>query len=236
MDSSALSRVGYQQRGGYDARAWSPEPPPEEPAPKPKPKPPADGEKPFKEIPLIPRIATWFQSGARGASDGLSWGGAPEKVLERYPDTKWSSLTAGAALVTALTGGAEIAPVLDRWVATVSGARPTISNGGFLDLHYLLYGSLLDAQRPFAEKPPKDAKEKKTWKTWREDAAFELVRTQRDASAGCAAGSWDPKLDPFGFAGGRIYSTAMAVLALEAPNRFPRVWDPKTKKLGPIDK
>lgn len=57
----------------------------------------------------------------------------------------------------------------------------------------------------------------------------DLAATQRKKADACAAGSWDPQRDPFGIAGGRVYSTAMAVLALEAPNRFPRVWNPKRR-------
>jgi hypothetical protein len=36
-------------------------------------------------------------------------------------------------------------------------------------------------------------------------------------------GSWDPE-DAWGFAGGRVYSTAILALALLTPTRYPRGW------------
>jgi hypothetical protein len=218
-------RVGYQQRGGGDARAWVPAAREQ------------GGQAGRDDAQFVPRFGADVESAARvnGPRGPFTLRGAPEECFARFPDDRWSGLTAGAALVTALTGGAESAAEVTQWVGSVAKAPPSTAGGGFLDLHYLLYGLLLDAQCPFSEKPPKDAA-KTAWRPWREVAVAELLRTQAGKSAGCSAGSWDPSLDPFGFAGGRVYATAMAVLALEAPNRFPRVWNPKVKLLPPPKK
>ncbi len=59
------------------------------------------------------------------------------------------------------------------------------------------------------------------WKTWSKALYSALVTSQR--RAGDAKGSWDPRVDPWGYAGGRVYTTAMALLALESEFRFARV-------------
>jgi uncharacterized protein YfaP (DUF2135 family) len=56
-----------------------------------------------------------------------------------------------------------------------------------------------------------------TWKRWNNVVRDELIRRQKQA--GCATGSWDPD-DRWGGRGGRIYSTALAVLALESYYRY----------------
>jgi len=57
-----------------------------------------------------------------------------------------------------------------------------------------------------------------TWEQWRTLDA--VVKTQR--ADGNFAGSWDPD-DAWGTEGGRVYSTAMLVLTLEANYRYARV-------------
>jgi len=53
---------------------------------------------------------------------------------------------------------------------------------------------------------------------WNRALVAALVPAQRED--GCAAGSWDP-LGPWCLAGGRVYATALAALALEAYYRYP---------------
>ena len=48
---------------------------------------------------------------------------------------------------------------------------------------------------------------------------------QEGPDAGCARGSWPPT-DQWGAHGGRIYSTALAVLTLEVYYRFAKVKSP----------
>ena len=57
------------------------------------------------------------------------------------------------------------------------------------------------------------SKSKKRWKTWSKAMAKTATESQRQD--GDAIGSWDP-IGPWGFSGGRIYSTAMMAMALIA--------------------
>ncbi len=60
------------------------------------------------------------------------------------------------------------------------------------------------------------------WKTWSTALEDSLISAQRDK--GSAKGSWDPEVT-WGVEGGRIYSTAMAVLCLQAEYRYARLSD-----------
>jgi hypothetical protein len=57
----------------------------------------------------------------------------------------------------------------------------------------------------------------KAWKRWESRLVDAIVPNQR--AAGCLCGSWDP-VGAWGTAGGRVYSTAVCALALEAPYGF----------------
>ena len=62
-----------------------------------------------------------------------------------------------------------------------------------------------------------------TWKIWRAALWRALLGSQRaDEPGSCAGGSWDP-LGPWGCAGGRVHSTALALLCLEGEFRYPRL-------------
>lgn len=64
-----------------------------------------------------------------------------------------------------------------------------------------------------------------TWKKWNEALLKAVLPAQK--KDGCTAGSWDPAEDRWGWAGGRIYVTAMNVLTLETSYRSERVWAKK---------
>ena len=55
------------------------------------------------------------------------------------------------------------------------------------------------------------------WQRWNDVVRDQIVRLQRRDS--CQRGSWDPS-DKWGTQGGRIYSTALATLALEVYYRY----------------
>ena len=59
------------------------------------------------------------------------------------------------------------------------------------------------------------------WTKWRAAIEVACVENQRDAPP-CYRGSWDPG-GPWGYSGGRVYSTAMMVLCLEEVLREPEV-------------
>jgi hypothetical protein len=50
------------------------------------------------------------------------------------------------------------------------------------------------------------------WKEWRKLRDERLLKSQM--TSGCQRGSWDP-IGTWGNAGGRVYTTAMAVLCME---------------------
>ncbi len=68
------------------------------------------------------------------------------------------------------------------------------------------------------------------WKRWSEALRKTLLATQR--TAGALAGSWDPNTRWDGY-GGRVYSTALATLCLEAHYRFLPLNAPEKTTLRP---
>jgi len=77
------------------------------------------------------------------------------------------------------------------------------------DMYYWYYGSFAMYQMGG-----------KYWKQWRKALEPAVIGSQR--KDGAAKGSWDP-VGPWGFSGGRVYSTATMVLSLEAYYRYARV-------------
>ena len=57
----------------------------------------------------------------------------------------------------------------------------------------------------------------KAWKRWNDCVRDTVVSLQKHK--GCERGSWDPT-DRWGDRGGRIYSTALAILTLEVYYRY----------------
>lgn len=60
---------------------------------------------------------------------------------------------------------------------------------------------------------------KEEWNRWNNVIRDRLIALQRGQDAGCERGSWDPA-DGHDRSGGRVYSTALAVLTLEVYYRF----------------
>jgi hypothetical protein len=82
-------------------------------------------------------------------------------------------------------------------------ARPPKWGEGTADMYYWYFGTL--AMREVGGEE---------WKAW--DASLEKAVLRHQQAEGARAGSWDP-LDPWGLTeGGRIYSTALLTLCLEA--------------------
>lgn len=231
MTDPGTGRAGYQQRGGRDARILAVR---EVKAPDPEPPEPADPAPPARPgAPPVPKVrpAPAYFNPAMGPvwTEAVPANSATRDAT--HSDVAESALTACAAAATSLVGGAESAKLMEGWVRVLAAEPPNRAESGMLDLHYMLFGSLLAAQRPFDSRPAGETS-RKTLRPWRTAVVDDLAAAQRPAGDGCAAGSWSASQDPFGLAGGRIYATAMAVLALEAPNRFPKVWNPKAKRFG----
>jgi hypothetical protein len=58
------------------------------------------------------------------------------------------------------------------------------------------------------------------WKHWNDVIRDMVVERQCDASQGCRRGSWDPMENNWDHQGGRVYSTALAILTLEVYYRY----------------
>ncbi len=76
----------------------------------------------------------------------------------------------------------------------------------------------------------KDGAGAKYWKAWNESMKDALCNHQKIRKDGCADGSWDPALDRWGFAGGRVYMTAINVLTLEVYYRYESVFGARKGK------
>lgn len=133
--------------------------------------------------------------------------------LEKWPQDKSESMTAVAMLVrffnhedpetsAAMKGGATL---LERCLPTWDEAAGTI------DFYYWYYASYAMWQMSG-----------KYWKAWEAKMLDSVVKNQRPD--GDEKGSWDPEVDPWGDAGGRVYSTAINTLCLEVFYRYDKVF------------
>lgn len=127
---------------------------------------------------------------------------------EKYPAESSAALTAAGMLSHLKFPGDDTRRAVDfdkgaaRCLARLpSWERPKI------DLYYWYYATYF-----------LHAYDEKQWSTWNSRLTRLLLDKQRDDS-GCARGSWDP-IGAWGEEGGRIYSTALSALCLEAPVRY----------------
>jgi HEAT repeat protein len=139
-------------------------------------------------------------------------GGPPARtneVLNQFPGDKSESLTAAGLLVRLDAGqNSKTEPTLLKSAALVGKCPPRWGDDGSIDYYYWAIG----AQALHRVGGP-------TWDAWRASLVVTLVPHQERAVVGCARGSWSPE-DPWSPSGGRIYSTSMALLALEECGTF----------------
>ena len=98
-------------------------------------------------------------------------------------------------------------------------------NAGTIDFYYWYYGTFAMYQMGGED-----------WKVWREHLVKALVENQR--TEGCEKGSWDPQYGPWGDSGGRVYSTALAALSIEAFYRYENILmsHRRTGEAGTVDR
>jgi hypothetical protein len=130
---------------------------------------------------------------------------------ERFPPRRTEALTAVGLFCRAFLGqdptehpvmraaGERLRRSLPRW-------EP---RAGTIDFYYWYYGSYALHQLGGP-----------AWHEWSRAIAAAVVATQREH--GNEAGSWDP-VDVWGEDGGRVYSTAILALTLQAPYRYGRL-------------
>ena len=133
-----------------------------------------------------------------------------------WPFEKVEAMTAVAMLcrvfIGNILGNLEAQqPMLEKGAALLMSKPPAWKPGeGTIDYYYWYYGSYAMFQMGG-----------KYWRVWKDKMVQALTANQ--ATKGCARGSWDPAMGPWGDDGGRIYSTALATLCLEAFYRYDNI-------------
>jgi hypothetical protein len=102
-------------------------------------------------------------------------------------------------------------PALDAGAALLRKKLPEWNEEkGCIDFYYWYYASYAMYQMAG-----------KDWSVWK--TAMEKTIVGNQVKEGCGRGSWDPKKDPWGNNGGRVYSTALLTLCLEVFYRYDNV-------------
>ena len=146
----------------------------------------------------------------------------PRTRIEDFPPELTESLTAAALFCqVVMTDTTEVKQwndhpkygVMSKHAALIAGCPPRwTEDGSTCDFYYWYMGTMAAYQ--WGGDP---------WETWRQALQPTLVEHQRMAEdAGALRGSWDP-VGPWGQEGGRVYSTALATLALECVHRDGRM-------------
>lgn len=131
---------------------------------------------------------------------------------QHFPRERGEAMTSVALLCRIFLGQTpEDHPILAKHAALIQAKPPVWDPGGFgSDLYAWYYGTyaLYQMGRPY-------------WPVWEKALKAALVDSQ--CRAGDRRGSWDPEVCAWGYSGGRVYSTALMVLALEVYFRYGRV-------------
>lgn len=129
-------------------------------------------------------------------------------LAEKFPASKTEAMTAVGVLSRIFLGQTpQSHPVILAGADTMLKKAPTWNtNDGSIDLYYWYYGSYAMYQLGGRH-----------WKRWKRSLEGALLKTQR--GEGAAFGSWDP-VGAWGHSGGRVYSTAIGTLCLQAYYRY----------------
>lgn len=153
--------------------------------------------------------AAWFEevtdfaTGRCGYTSKEPGSSRPEGAVAKFPPEETEALTALGLLCRLRLGqGSKTHPIIDTAAQTILAKPPVWEpEKGKVDYYYWFYGS--SALRILGGKQRDQ---------WNQALVPALRRSQ--ATEGHAAGSWNP-VGPWGHDGGRVYSTAMALLCLE---------------------
>ncbi len=131
----------------------------------------------------------------------------PEGQMERFPAEKSEAMTASGILTRIHCGeNPRATPAIMKGVGRCLDRMPVWNReSGEIDLYYWYFATHALFHTGGNE-----------WNRWVPRAVTALLAGQRSRAPGAAAfaGSWDP-VDPWGPDGGRVYSTALAVLTLQ---------------------
>ena len=142
----------------------------------------------------------------------LGEGSAREpQFAERFPSEKTESITAVGLPTRIFLGDTpDESPILLQAADTMLKRPPTWNESdGSIDLYYWYYGTYAIFQMGGRH-----------WKAWKAHLDSALVKTQ--CRKGNSKGSWDP-VGAWGESGGRVYSTALSALTLQAYFRYTRL-------------
>jgi hypothetical protein len=159
----------------------------------------------------------WFDNAtdpATGRTGYIEPGSASARVAgmnDTFPTDGGEALTAVSLLSRFFLGQSpETTPVMKAHADLLLGALPRWQpEAKACDMYYWYYGSYAMFQMGGAH-----------WKAWNRALQGAVLDSQR--RGGSADGSWDP-VGPWGYAGGRVYSTATMVLCMEVYYRYSRL-------------
>ncbi len=150
-------------------------------------------------------------TGAAGYTKAGEGSSRPVGKADRFPAAKTEALTSAVLLCRCLLHHDQPNDKVMQLATDRILKQPPVWNeaDGSIDMYYWYYASY--AMFQVSGKP---------WDTWSRKMKKAVVDTQQ--LQGNACGSWNP-VDAWGDEGGRVYSTAMMVLCLEAYYRYDRV-------------
>ncbi|MHC4375505.1 MAG: prenyltransferase/squalene oxidase repeat-containing protein [Planctomycetota bacterium] len=181
---------------------------------------------------------SWFnevtdESGVTGYIDRGGLSSRPEAYKDAYPSEETHAMTAVAVLCRIFAadvleediekdelialGADRLLEKLPVWDSGGGGGGDSGwqegDAGASNDMYYWYYGSYAMFQM--------DVVDTDYWKKWKKSMESAILQNQR-TSPPCYEGSWDPG-GPWGYSGGRVYSTALMVLCLEVYFRYGKV-------------
>jgi hypothetical protein len=138
------------------------------------------------------------------------------RINDHFNEQRGESMTAVGLLCRVFMGqDPKTTPMMEKHAELMGkalpkwDADPKAKEG--TDFYYWYYGSYAMYQMGGD----------KYWEQWNKAMKTAVVDSQR--RDGDEKGSWDAKVDPWGYAGGRVYTTALGVLCLEVYYRYARV-------------
>jgi hypothetical protein len=134
------------------------------------------------------------------------------RVNDHFPAEKGEAMTAVGLLSRFFMGqDPEKTPIMKKHADLMASKLPEWDpEGRGCDMYYWYYGSYAMYQMGG----------EKHWEVWNKAMKKAVLESQR--KDGDLLGSWDP-VGPWGFSGGRVYSTAAMVLCLEVYFRYAKV-------------
>jgi hypothetical protein len=188
------------------------------------------GKKPFEDALYWLDEVTDSTNGRAGYTDRGGDSSRLKSLMDKFPASQTEAMTAVAVLSRVfirniqgtdpkkdeliLRGGDRMLAMLPEW--DKAGGAGGNSNwqegdgGRTNDMYYWYYGSYAMYQLG-----------DKYWEKWKAAMENAILKNQRTEPP-CYDGSWDPG-GPWGWSGGRVYSTALMVLCLEVYFRYGRV-------------